>query len=71
LHPIECIIGRDSWGRGVHSRRWSNFGVTGDLLACLFFFIGVTEDDDVAITRRPKKLMIEFPEESSGELLIS
>jgi hypothetical protein len=37
----------------------------------LFFFIGVAEDDDLAITGRPKDVTVEVAKESSGELLIS
>jgi hypothetical protein len=40
--------------------RWSSFGVSGDLLTCLLFFIGIDKDDDVAIAGRPKKHMVEF-----------
>jgi hypothetical protein len=73
LHPIGRIIdvdGGDRWGWGIHSRRWSSFDVGGDILARLLFFIGVAEDDDIAVTRRPKKLVVEFIEEPSGELLV-
>jgi hypothetical protein len=58
-------------GRRVHNRRWSSFSIGGDLLACLLFFIRVTEDEDVSVTERPKKITVEFREESSGELRIS
>jgi hypothetical protein len=74
LHPIGRIIGvigGDGWGQGVYSRRWSSFDIGGDLLALLLFFIRVTENNDVAISRRPKKLMVEFGEESSGEHFIT
>jgi hypothetical protein len=57
LHPIGSIIGvigRDGWGRGVHSRRWSKFGVDGDLLACLPFFIRVTKDDTFPLLGGPR-----------------
>jgi hypothetical protein len=37
----------------------------------LLFFIGVAEDDDVAIVGRPKKLTVEVVEEFPSELLIS
>jgi hypothetical protein len=36
----------------------------------ILFFIGVAKDDDVAVTRRPKKPAVEVAEESLGELLI-
>jgi hypothetical protein len=36
----------------------------------LLFFHGVTEDDDFAIVRRPKKTMIKVAEEPPGEILI-
>jgi hypothetical protein len=36
----------------------------------LFFFIRVTEDDDLAITERAKDVTVEVTEESFGELLI-
>jgi hypothetical protein len=72
-HPVGCIIGigdKDSWGRRVCSRRWRNFGVGGVLLAHLLFFIGVVEDDDIAVVRRPKKTTVKVIEELPGELLI-
>jgi hypothetical protein len=37
----------------------------------LFFFIGVAEDDDLAIAERPKDVTVEVAKESSSELLIS
>jgi hypothetical protein len=73
LHPIERIIGsgdRDDLGQGVHSRRWSSFGVGGNLLVHLLFFIRVTEDDDISIAGWPKDPTAEVTKESSGELLI-
>jgi hypothetical protein len=73
LHLCGCIIGisdGDEWGWGVHIRRWSRFGINGDLLTHLLFFIGATEDDDVVVVGRPKDLAVEVVEEPSGELLI-
>jgi hypothetical protein len=63
LHPIRCIInvvGGDG-GRRVHNRRCSIFGVNGDLIARLLFFIGVTEDDYVVVVGRPKKSRLSSP----------
>jgi hypothetical protein len=47
------IVGEGSWGQGPCSRRWRSFGVGGLLLAHLLFYIGVAEDDDLAIIGRP------------------
>jgi hypothetical protein len=52
--------GKDGWGRRVHNRRWSSFGVNG-VLAHLLFFIRVIEDDDVAIVERPKNPRLRSP----------
>jgi hypothetical protein len=70
LRPFGHIRGIGRWGRGVHSRRWSSFGVGGDLLTHLLFFIGVAEDDDVVIAGQPKEPTVEFAEESSDGLFI-
>jgi hypothetical protein len=71
--PLIGIIGvaiGGGWGRGLHSRRWQSFSVSGDLLVHLFFFIRVVEDDDFAIARWPKDTAVEVIEESPIELLI-
>jgi hypothetical protein len=79
-HPIRratliSVIGifeGGGWGRRLHSRRWSNFGIGGILLTHLFFFfIRVTKDDDLAIARWPMDIVVEVVKESPGELLIS
>jgi hypothetical protein len=73
LYPIKhiiSVINEDDWGRGVHNKRWSSFGVNDDLLVRLLFFIRVIEDDDVTVTRQPKKLTVKFTEEPSDELFI-
>jgi hypothetical protein len=62
--------GEDSWGQGVHNRRRSSFDVDNVLLTHLLFFIRVIEDDDVAITERPKKPTGEVVEEFPSEFLI-
>jgi hypothetical protein len=64
------IGGADGWGRGVYSGRRSGFSVGDVLLMHHLFFIGVAKDDDVVITGRPKKPMVEVAEEFPGELLI-
>jgi hypothetical protein len=47
--------------------------VGGGLLThlLLFFFIGVAEDDDLAVVRQPKDITVDVAKESSGELLIT
>jgi hypothetical protein len=70
LRPFGRIISRDEWGSGVHSRKWSSFSISSDLLIHLLFFINVAEDDDIAITGRPREPTVEVTEESSGELFI-
>jgi hypothetical protein len=71
LISVIGVIGGGGWGRGLHIRRWHSFGVGGILLAHLFFFIRVAEDDDLVIARWPKDTTVEVTEESPGELLIS
>jgi hypothetical protein len=73
LHPIGHNIGVDGgggWSWGLHSRRWRDTSVGGILLTHLLFIIRVTEDDDVAVARRPKKTAVDVTEELLGELLI-
>jgi hypothetical protein len=66
------IVSGGGWGWRLHDRRWHSFGITvrGILLAYLFLFIGVTEDDDFAITGWPKNSAVEVAKESSSDLLI-
>jgi hypothetical protein len=40
------------------------------LVHLIFFLIGVTEDDDVAIIGWPKKSTVEVTEELSNDLLV-
>jgi hypothetical protein len=73
LDPFRCIIdigSRDGWGQGVNNRWWSGFGISGVLLAHLLFFNRVVEDDDIAITERPKKPTVEVIEELLSKHLI-
>jgi hypothetical protein len=65
------VINRGGWDQGPHSERWSSFGVGGILLTHLFFFIGVTEDDDFAIVGQPEDVAVEVTKKSSAELLIT
>jgi hypothetical protein len=37
----------------------------------LFFFVGVTEDDDLTIVGRPQEITIELAEETLGELEVT
>jgi hypothetical protein len=55
---------------GLHIRRWCSFDISDILLTHLLFFIRVVEDDDIAVIRWPKKIVVEVTEESLGELLI-
>jgi hypothetical protein len=64
------VIGRGGWGRGLHSGRWSSFSVGGILLTHHLFFIEVTEDDDLAVVRRPEDTAAEIAKKSHRELLI-
>jgi hypothetical protein len=73
LHPIGCIISvddRDSWSWELHGRMWRSIDLGGVLLAHLLFFIGVAEDDDVAIIGRPKKTAGKVAEELPREFFI-
>jgi hypothetical protein len=47
------VVDGGGWDRGPCSRRWRNFGISGLLLVHLLFFIGVIEDDDLAVAGRP------------------
>jgi hypothetical protein len=75
LHPLQIFIdiaSRGGWGLGPHRKRWHCFGVNGILLAHLFFFfIGVFEADDIAITGWPEDVMVEVTKKFPGELLIT
>jgi hypothetical protein len=74
LHPLESFIGvgdRGGCGRDLCSRRRRSFGVDGILLVNLFFLIGVTEDDDLAIIGWPEDIAVEVIKKLFGELLIS
>jgi hypothetical protein len=65
------VGGRGGWGRGLHNRRWRSF--SGDdvlLVHLLFFFVGVAEDDDLAVIERLKEPVVEVAEESPGKLCI-
>jgi hypothetical protein len=67
LHPLGIFIGVDGeggsdWSRGPHSRRWHNISVGGSLLTHLLFFIGVAEDDDLAVIGCPEKVAVEITE---------
>jgi hypothetical protein len=70
LQPRGCFISIGGGGRGPGSRRRRSFDVGGILLTHLFF-IGVTEDDDLAVARRPKDVTADVTEKLFGELLIS
>jgi hypothetical protein len=65
-HPIECVVGIGCGGggiRGVYNRRWSNLGVDGGVLVRLILIVGVTEDNDFVVARRPEDVAIEVAEE--------
>jgi hypothetical protein len=67
LHPLEIFIGvggdgGSGWSRGPHSRRWCNISIGGSLLTHLLFFIGVAEDDDLAVVGCPEKVAVEITE---------
>jgi hypothetical protein len=71
--PVRCIIGvgdEGSWGRGVSSKRRCSFGIGAVILVHLLFFIGVTEDDHVAITGWPKKTTVALTEQLPDDFLI-
>jgi hypothetical protein len=64
------VVNGCGWGQRLHSRRWHSFGVGGILLAHLFFFIRIAEDDEFIIAGRPKNIAVEVTKESPSELLI-
>jgi hypothetical protein len=74
FHPCRCIIsvsGGD-WGRIDCSSSSRIFGVGSLLLVhLLFFFIEITEDDDLTVAGRPKDVVVEVTKKSSNEFLIS
>jgi hypothetical protein len=63
FHPLRGIIGngRRSWCWADSSRSSREFGVDRLLIRCLLFFIGVIEDDDLAITRWPEESRLRSP----------
>jgi hypothetical protein len=70
LHPLGISIGiggEGDWSRGPHSKRWCSIGIDGSFLTHLLFFIGVAEDDDLAVAGRPETTAVEVTEESSDE----
>jgi hypothetical protein len=74
LHPLGIFIGVNGgggWDQGPRSRRWRSFGVGHILLVHLFFFIGVAEDDDVAVPGPPEDVAVEVAKKFPGELLIT
>jgi hypothetical protein len=48
-----------------------NFGVGGILLTHLFFLVGVAEDNDLTVAKRPEDVAVEVTRKIFGELLIS
>jgi hypothetical protein len=48
------VDGGGGWGQGPYNRRWRSFDVDDLLLVLLiFYFIGVTENDDLTVIERP------------------
>jgi hypothetical protein len=62
LHPLGIFIGINNgggWSWGHYIRRWCNISIDGGLLTHLiFFFIGVTEDDDLPSLGGPRMLRL-------------
>jgi hypothetical protein len=56
LDPIGCIIivcGGGRWSQGVHKRKWCDTDIDTVILTHLLFFLGVTDDDNIAVIGRP------------------
>jgi hypothetical protein len=64
-------VGGGGGGKVECSRSSRIFGTSSLLLAhLLFFFIGVTEDNDLAIVGRPEYVAVEVTKKTFGELLM-
>jgi hypothetical protein len=71
LINIIGVDGGGGWGRRLHRRRWHDFVIGGILLMhLLFFLIGVTEDQDLAIAERLEEFAVEVTKKLFGELHI-
>jgi hypothetical protein len=73
FHPLRGIIGNDggSWRWVDSSRSSREFGVDRLLIRRLLFFIGVIENDDLAITRRHEDVVVEVTKKFPGELRVA
>jgi hypothetical protein len=60
-----------SWNQRLHSNRRCNIGVHGGLLTCLLLFIGVAEDDHLAIAEWSEEVAVEVAKQSFGEPCVS
>jgi hypothetical protein len=53
------VVDGGSFSRRLHSSRRHNIGVDGGLLTRLLFFIGVAEDDYLAVVGRSEEVVVE------------
>jgi hypothetical protein len=67
------IVSNDtgSWRQVGSSRSSHEFSVDHLLIQCLLFFIGVIEDNDLAITRWPEDVAVEVTKKFLGELRVT
>jgi hypothetical protein len=73
FHPLRGIIDNSggSWRRVDSSRSSHGFSAGHLLICCLLFFIGVIEDDDLAVTRRPEDVVVEVTKKFLGKLRVA
>jgi hypothetical protein len=73
FHPLRGIVGNGggSWRRVDSNKSSCEFGVGRLLIRRVLFFIGVVEDDEFAITRRPKHVTVEVAKKFPGVLHVT
>jgi hypothetical protein len=74
LHFPQVFIGiggGGSWSRRLHSSRGRDLGISGGLLPHLLFFIGVAEDDHIAVTGQSEEVAVKVAKQSFDELHVS
>jgi hypothetical protein len=73
LHFPRVFIDIGCGGSGsqiLPSRRRRDLDISGGLLMCLLFFIGVTDDNLLVVVRRSEEVRVEVTEQPFGELRV-
>jgi hypothetical protein len=73
LHLLKGIVGNGggSWRQVNSSRSSHEFGAGRLHIWRLLFFVGVVEDDDIVVTRRPEDVTDEVAKKFPGELCVT